>query len=99
MNPIDMIMDENNNENIIMYNEQNEPVEFAQIAVIPLNEQVYVILKPVGDVEGIGEDEALVFSIEEYEDEEALSLVDDDQTIDQVFEEYYQMLREAGIEI
>lgn len=37
MNPIDQIFDENNNDNIILYNENDEPMEFMQIAVIPLD--------------------------------------------------------------
>ena len=94
-----MIMDENNAENIVMYNDNNEPVEFQQIAVIPLQGNVFVILRPVGEVEGIGEDEALVFAIDEIDGEECLTIVVDDEAVDQVFEEYYKMLREAGINI
>lgn len=99
MSAIDMIMDENNAENIVMYNDNNEPVEFQQIAVIPLQGNVFVILRPVGEVEGIGEDEALVFAIDEIDGEECLTIVVDDEAVDQVFEEYYKMLREAGINI
>ena len=84
-----MIMDENNAENIVMYNDNNEPVEFQQIAVIPLQGNVFVILRPVGEVEGIGEDEALVFAIDEIDGEECLTIVVDDEAVDQVFEEYY----------
>ena len=96
MNPIDQIMDENNQDNIILYNEKNEPIEFRQIAVIPLEDELYVILQPVG-IDLIGQDEALVFSIEEDEDEETVNLVDDDEIIDRVFEEYYSLLRESGV--
>jgi hypothetical protein len=95
MNPIDQIMDENNQDNIILYNEKNEPIEFRQIAVIGLEDELYVILQPIG-IDLIGQDEALVFSIEEDEDEETVKLVDDDEIIDRVFEEYYRLLRESG---
>ena len=95
--PIDKILDENNAENIIMYNENNQPVEFEQIAVVPLDGAIYVILKPVGDMEGVAEDEALVFAITEHEDEDVLEIVDKDEVIDAVFGEYYRMLAEAGI--
>ena len=96
MNPIDQIMDENNQDNIILYNEKNEPIEFRQIAVIPLAEELYVILQPIG-IDLIETDEALVFAIEEDEDEETVRLVDDDEIIDRVFDEYYRLLREAGL--
>ena len=99
MSAIDMILDDDNAENIVMYNENNEPVEFQQIAVIPLQGNVFVILRPAGEVEGIGEDEALVFAIDEVDGEECLTIVEDDEAVDLVFEEYYKMLREAGINI
>ena len=44
VNPIDAIYDENNEENIVLYNENDEPVEFEQIAVIPIEDNVYVIV-------------------------------------------------------
>lgn len=47
MNPIDQIFDENNCDPIVLYNENNEAVTFDQIAVIPIEKEVYVILKPV----------------------------------------------------
>ena len=95
-NPIDMILDENCDEPIVLYNGNNEEVAFEQIAVVPYDGEIYVILKPVEDMEGVEEDEALVFVIDEYEDESALVIVDDDRLIDIVFKEYYEMLEEAG---
>ena len=78
--------------------ENNNETEFSQVAVIPLNEKIYVILKPETEIEGVGEDEALVFIIEEIEDEDTLVLCCDEDAIDKVFEEYYKLLREAGVD-
>ena len=39
-------------------------------------------------LEGVGEDEALVFQMYVGENGEAMDYVDDDETIDAVFEEY-----------
>lgn len=97
MNPIDMLLDENNTDPIVLYNENNEEVSFEQIALIPLDEQVYAILKPLGDFEGVGEDEALVFTIAEDDGEDVLVVEDREEIIDAVFEEYYAMLAEEGI--
>ena len=94
--PIDMLFDENNTDPIVLYNGNNEPVRFEQIAVVPIDGRIYAILKPMGDFEGVAEDEALVFTITEYEDEEALVIVEDDAIIDAVFEEYYALLDEAN---
>lgn len=99
MNPIDKIFDENNSDNIVLYNEDNEAVEFEQIALIPLGEDTYVILRPVTEMEGIGEDEALVFGIENLDGEEVLAIIEDDEVVDAVFEEYYNMLRAEGVDV
>ena len=39
------ILDEDNNDNVVLYNANNEPVEFEQVAIVPLNGKDYVILK------------------------------------------------------
>lgn len=99
MNPIAKIYDDNNTDNIILYNEENEAVEFEQIALIPLDGTDFVILHPIVDMEDVADDEALVFAIEEVDGEEALVIVDDDDVVDAVFEEYYDMLRAEGVEV
>lgn len=95
---IEQILDENNADPVTLYDEQNRAVTFDQVAVIPLNGRIYVILKPLDEVVGVAEDEALVFEITEIEGEDALVITDDGDAIDAVFEEYYKLLREAGIE-
>ena len=95
ISPIEKILDENNEDPITLYDEENREIEFDQVAVIPLNEKIYVILKPITEIEGVADDEALVFVIEEIEDEDTLVLVDNEQIIDLVFDEYYKLLDEA----
>ena len=99
LSPIDMLLDENNTDNLKLYNEDNEEVEFEQIAIVPIENKTYAILRPVKVMEGIAEDEALVFAIEEIDDEDCLVIVEDDAIVDKVFEEYYQMLKEQGINV
>ena len=93
-NPIDMILDPECEDNITLYDEGNNATEFEQVAVIPLDEKVYVILKPVTKILGVNDDEALVFVIEEIEDEDAIVLADSEEVVDRVFEEYYKLLDE-----
>ena len=93
VNPIDALYDENNEDNIFLYNENDEPIEFAQIAVIPIEENVYVILKPIEPVEGIADDEALVFEII---DDEEIHIVKDEKIATKVFDIYYEMLNKEG---
>ena len=94
MSAIDQIFDPNNCEPIVMYNENNQEVAFEQIAVVPLDGELYVILKPVEAMEGIGEDEALVFAIVVEDGEEMLVVEDRTEVIDEVFRQYYEMLEE-----
>jgi len=94
-NPIDALYDENNNDAIILFNERGEEIAFEQIALIPLNENTYAILKPIKPMEGLGEDEGLVFSIETSEDgQEFLMLTTDEEIIDKVFDVYDQLVAE-----
>ena len=95
-NAIEQLLDENNTDPIILYDENDQEVEFEQIAIIPLNDSLYAILKPVEEMEGVAEDEAVVFALEtDEEGDEVLSVVEDDAEIDAVFDEYYKMLRES----
>ena len=95
--PIDALFDENDTSTITLYNERNEAVEFNQFALIPLEDKVYAILQPVEMPEGADEDEALVFELEELDDEQvAINLVKEDEIIDKVFDEYYKLVEEQG---
>ena len=98
-NPIDCLFDEDNNDPIVLFNEKGEKVEFEQIAIIPLEERIFAILKPTEHMEGIGEDEALVFEVVEPEEddedeEEYLNLVSDIELIDKVFDVYNKLMDE-----
>ena len=82
MSEIEKLLDENNDENLFLYDENDNAVEFEQVAVIPYCEKVYAILSPVQKIEGVADDEAFVFVIEEI--------------IDAIFVEYYKLLDEAN---
>ena len=89
---VDILFDPDNKENIVLYNENDDKLEFEQIALIPIGDKVYAILKPTALVEGVADDEALAFEINEKED--SLSLVEDESIIDQIFNEYYKLLED-----
>ena len=95
MGAIDQIFDENNTDPVVFYNENGEAVSFEQIALVPLDGRIYVILKPVQPMKGVGEDEGFVFEITEIDGEELIVIVEDFAIIDKVFDEYEAMLEEA----
>ncbi len=68
------------------------------MAVISYDKKLYCILKPIDRIEGVGEDEAIVFYIEEREDGEVALLVETDELkVIEVFEKYYDLLEEERL--
>ena len=94
MSLLDTLLDPENCENIDLCGPDGEDVSFEQIAVIPLEGTIWFILRPVVPIGNMQEDQALVFFIEE-EDEDRLILCEEEDMISKVFDIYYQMLAES----
>ena len=92
MSAIDKLFDENNNDNIVLYNEKGEATEFEQAALIPLDGKIYALLSLVNPTEDIAEDEGLVFLIDTEGEHPTFDLVTDDAIIDEVFALYEGLL-------
>ena len=72
-----------------------QEIDFVEIAGIALRGNFYVILQPVELLEGMGEDEALVFKVTQDRDgEDHFNIELDDEIIGEVFDEYYRLLDE-----
>lgn len=95
--PIDCLLDPDNVDPIMLFSEKGDLVSFEQIAIVPIEGKVYAILRPMEPPEGMEEDEALVFVLDEFEEEDCLTILEDDAMVDRVFEQYYAMLRVQGI--
>lgn len=96
-NAIERLLDENDLGTIVLYDENDKEVEFEQIAIIPYENEVYAILKPVEEMEGVADDEAIVFLLDaDEESDEVLSVVEDEKIIDAIFDAYYKLLDEEG---
>lgn len=89
----EILTDEDDAENIVLQDEEGNDVEFEQIATIPIDEDLYCILRPL-NVPDLAEDEAVVFLLEEDEDSETLSVVEDEEIAERVFAEYYKLCDE-----
>ena len=89
-------MSENEFENddiITLLSPTGEEIAFIEIAGIAYKGNFYALLQPVELIEGMSEDEALVFSVTRGENgEDNFNIVIDDAIIDAVFEEYYKLL-------
>ena len=72
-----------------------QEIDFVEIAGIALRGNFYVILQPVELLEGMGENEALVFKVTQDRDgEDHFNIELDDEIISEVFDEYYRLLDE-----
>lgn len=89
---LDKIYDEENSDVLVLKNANGEDIAFEQIALIPQGEQVYLIVKPVQPLEGLGEDEGLVLLINEGL--KRFDLVTEEDVIDKVFDVYDQLIEE-----
>ncbi|MBO5286825.1 MAG: hypothetical protein J6B34_01740 [Clostridia bacterium] len=70
-------------------------LEFQPVAVIPLNDtDVYALMHPLSDI-GVGDDEAIVFSLVE-DDDVTLKLETKQETIEAVFKKYYELMEEES---
>ena len=92
MTDIEKLFDPENQDPIVMVDEEGNEVEFEQIAILPYEGSIYALLMPLTPLEGVGEDEAIVFVIEEQDGEANLAIVDDLDFIDGVFELYESLI-------
>lgn len=94
-NPIDQILDENNMENVVLYDEEQKPIEFEQVAVIPLERtaKLYAIMLPVTPMQGVNEGEGVLFVIDEIND--TIEIERDDAIIDEVLSIYQTLIGEG----
>lgn len=89
---LDVLLDAENKDPIVLTDEKGKTFTFEQIAVIPYKERIYAILRPIDKIEGIGEDEAVVFYVRESGEEPVLVVETDEPTALTVFGKYYNLL-------
>ena len=83
-----ILSNEEEAEIITLIGSDGTEIDFVRIATATLDDKNYVILQPVELLEGMGEDEALVFCVEGEPDNEQYAIVLDDDIVDAVFELY-----------
>ncbi len=96
-NIIDVLMDEDNKDPIVLMDGNGKKLSFEQIAVIPYNDKLYCVLKPIDKIENVKDDEAIVFYVQEREGQDPVLMVEADEKVAMdVFDEYYDLLDEAS---
>lgn len=90
--------DQNNDDDVVtLLSANGEEIDFTEIAGIAHRGKFYAILQPVELLDGMQDDEALVFEVVRGEDgEDKFEICLDDQIIDAVFAEYDRLYEEAN---
>lgn len=97
---LDVLLDQDNREPIVLMDENGKELTFEQVAVIPYEvkkeNRLYCVLKPMDKIEGIGEDEAIVFLVDtDAEGNSVIKVEEDEEVAIAVFDKYYDLLEEA----
>ena len=86
---IKALLNENNNENIILVFGELE-IEFEQMALILVRNNSYAILRPITVMDGIDNEEGLVFLVDDVNNN--VILIEDEDVIDDVYDVYIDLL-------
>ena len=76
---------------VTLINDNDEPTEFYEIACVEYEAEFYSLLQPVKPMDGIAEDEVIIFRLQEDETDPETDLflpVSDEKLLEKVFEEY-----------
>lgn len=92
----DILFDKDNRDPVTFVDKSGKTITFEQVAVIPYKEKIYCVLKPLDHIDGVADDEAIVFRVDEDEDGEAVIRVERRESIAlTIFEHYYDLLEEC----
>ena len=82
---------------VTLLSDDGEEIDFIEVAGIAYRGNFYAVLQPVELLDGMEEDEALVFKVTRGKDgEDKFEIELDDAIIDAVFEEYNKLLDSAA---
>ena len=88
-------VDANDDDIVTLTSADGEEIDFVEIAGIAYNGSFYAILQPVELLEGMDDDEALVFKVtRDANGEDHFEIELDDEVINAVFKEYNRLLDE-----
>jgi len=93
----DILMDEENREPLTLCDGAGRELTFEQVAIIPHGKKDYAILKPISELEGIADNEAIVFAIEKNDDGDTVLQVEADEAVAlKVFDKYLKLHAKAA---
>lgn len=99
---LDILLGEDNRNPIVLSDEKGRLITFEQVAIIPRGEgmerRLYVILKPMDQIDGVKEDEAIVFYVDADDCGNPVLKVEENELMAiETFNKYYDMLEAANV--
>ncbi len=85
------LLNKDNLDSVTLNDEEGNAYEFEQVVSIFDERRLFCILHPITKIEGIEDDEAVVF---EYTDDDKLSVVEDETLVLKIFDKYYELIEE-----
>lgn len=98
---LDVLLDQENRDPIVLMDESGKQMTFEQVAVIPYEvrkeKRLYCVLKPLDKIEGIADDEAIVFLVDTDDEGNSIIRIEEDEEVAiSVFDKYYDLLEEMN---
>ena len=92
------IFDDESGEVITLHDDKENPVDFIQVACVDFEGRFYALLRPAQKVEGIGEDEVVIFKLEEGKDggDDLFVPVESEELLTKVFDQYLRAVADEN---
>ncbi len=74
-----------------LIDEDGKTVRFEHVYTVPFEGDEYVLLSPIDDVDGIGEDEVMIMRIEPGDEDDAYVGIEDEELLEKIFEKYLEL--------
>ncbi len=87
-----ILLNKRNKELITLVNDKGEAVRFEQVAVFPQGNDVFCILHPCQKMDGVEEDESVVFVLTKQGGKDVMRIVTNENTAIRIFSMYYDLL-------
>lgn len=93
---MDILLDEENADPIVLEDDKGKRISFEQVAIVPYDNKIYAVLKPIDKIDGVADDEAIVFLCDETTVPTTLKPEEDQEIAVKIFDEYYNLVEEAN---
>jgi len=73
---------------ITLHDDKDKPIDFIQVACVDYEGNFYALLRPKDAVDGIAEDEVVIFKLQEGKENDLFVPVESEELLNKVFEQY-----------